>query len=81
VLYIASIRSYFAYSYQDAVSIIREWLDRCDKSRPLVGVSSRTKAYLSAAARVGYLPKGFSDLKTENRQLADLISPDTRQTK
>jgi len=59
-------------SYEDALSIIREWLDRCDRLKPLVGVSSKT--YLSAAARVGYLPQGFSDLKTENRQLADLIS-------
>jgi hypothetical protein len=60
-------------SYEDALSIIREWLGRCDKLRPLVGVSGRTKAYLSAAAKIGYFPKSLSDLKTENKQLADLI--------
>jgi hypothetical protein len=61
-------------SYEDAFSIIRDWLHKCDKLKPLVGVNSRIKSYLSAAARVGYLPISFSDLKTENRQLAELIS-------
>ncbi len=56
-----------------ATSIIREWLDNCDKLRPLVGVKDGIKPNLSAAARVGYLPISFSDLKTENRQLAELI--------
>jgi hypothetical protein len=61
--------------YGDAVSIIRDWLDKCDKLRPLdFSVNDRIKANLSAADRVGYLPIGFSDLKTENRQLAELIS-------
>src|SRR5215831_18359965 len=60
--------------YEDALSIIKEWLDRCDKLKPLVSVNSRIKSYMSAAARVGYLPKSLSDLKTENKELADLIS-------
>jgi hypothetical protein len=39
-------------SPEDAVSIIREWLDRCDKLRPLVNVNSRIKPNLNAAAAV-----------------------------
>ncbi|MFY9870422.1 MAG: hypothetical protein WAK17_11930 [Candidatus Nitrosopolaris sp.] len=51
------------------------WLNKCDKVKPLdFGVNSRIKPDLSAAVRVGYLPISFSHLKTENRQLADLIS-------
>ncbi|MFZ0225035.1 MAG: DNA primase noncatalytic subunit PriX, partial [Candidatus Nitrosopolaris sp.] len=61
-------------SYEDAFSILRDWLDKCDKLRPLVGVNDRIKSNLSAAARKGYLPISFNDLNTENRQLADLIS-------
>jgi hypothetical protein len=61
-------------SYEDAVSIINEWLNRSNKLRPLVGVNDKIKSNLAAAARVGYLPISFSDLKTENRKLADLIS-------
>jgi Primase X len=60
-------------SHEDAMSIIREWLDRCDKLRPLVSVNNRIKPNLTAAER-GYFPISFSRLKTENRQLADLIS-------
>jgi Primase X len=60
-------------SHEDAVSIIREWLDKCDKLRPLVGVIDRIKPNLSAAARVGYLPISFINLKIQNKQLADLI--------
>jgi hypothetical protein len=69
--YLINIRK---LSHEDALSIIREWLDKCDKLRPLVGVSDRIKANLSAAARVGYLPISFSDLEIENRELADFIS-------
>jgi hypothetical protein len=61
-------------SYEDAISITRKWLDKCDKIKPLVGVNDRIKPNLSAAARIGYLPIGFSNLKTENIRLADLIS-------
>ena len=62
-------------SYEDALSIIREWLNKCDKLKPLdFNVDNRIKANLSGAARVGYLPISFSHLKTQNRQLADLIS-------
>ena len=60
--------------YGDAVSVIRMWLDKCDKLKPLVGVNDRIKPNLNAGARKGYLPISFTDLKIENRQLADLIS-------
>jgi len=37
-------------------------------------VNDRIKANLIAAARVGYLPISFSDLKIENREIADLAA-------
>jgi len=61
-------------SYEDAFSIIRVWLDKCSKLKPLIGVNDRIKPDLNAAVRIGYLPISLSDLETENRQLADLIS-------
>jgi len=69
--YLVNVRK---LSYQGAVSIITEWLDKCDKLKPLVGLNDKIKPNLAAAARIGYLPISFSDLKTANRQLADLIS-------
>ncbi len=69
--YLINIRK---MSHEDALNILREWLDRCGRLKPLVGVNSRINSYLSAAARVGYLPIAFIDLKTENRKLAELIS-------
>lgn len=69
--YLINIRK---LSYDHAASIIREWLDKCDKLKPLVGVNDRIKPNLNAAVRKGYLPISFSDLKTENGQLADLIA-------
>jgi Primase X len=69
--YLINIRK---LSHEDALSIIREWLNKCDKLKPLAGVNDRIKPNLSAASRVGYLPIGFDNLKTENRQLAELIS-------
>ena len=56
----------------EGVSIVRDWLDKCDELRPLVGVNNRIKTNLSAAARGG-LPISFDYLKTENKQLAKLI--------
>ena len=69
--YLINIRK---LSQEDAVGIIREWLNKCDKLKPLVGVNDRIKPNLSAASRVGYLPVGFSDLKIENGELAEVIS-------
>jgi hypothetical protein len=40
----------------------------------LVGVNDRINANVSVATRVAYLSIGFSDLKTENVQLANIIS-------
>jgi hypothetical protein len=55
-------------SYEDALSVIRVWLDKCDKIKPLdFSVSSRIKANVSTAGRVGYLPISFSHLKAQNR--------------
>jgi hypothetical protein len=64
-------------SHEDAISVISAWLAKCDKLRPLVGVYDRIKSNLNVAARIGYLPISFNDLKTENRELADLISCQT----
>jgi hypothetical protein len=55
-------------SHEDAVIIIRNWLDKCAKLKPLLGVNDRIRTNLNAAARLGYLPISFSDLKTENRR-------------
>jgi len=69
--YLINIRK---LSHEDALSIIREWLHKCDKLKPLVSVNDRIKPNLNAADRVGYLPISFNNLKVENRELADLIS-------
>ena len=61
-------------SHEDAVGIIRNWLDKCVKLKPLVGVNDRIMVDLNAAAKIGYLPIAFSDLKTENRELANIVS-------
>ncbi|MGA9151213.1 MAG: hypothetical protein WBZ36_11595 [Candidatus Nitrosopolaris sp.] len=60
---------------EDASRIITDRLNKCDKIKSLdFSVNNRIKANLSAAGRVGYLPISFSHLKTQNRELADLIS-------
>jgi hypothetical protein len=69
--YLINIRK---LSHEDALSIIKDWLDKCNKLKPLVSVNDRIKPNLNAAVKKGYLPISYSDLKTENRQLADLIS-------
>jgi hypothetical protein len=61
--------------YEDAISITIDWLNKCDKIKPLdFSVNNRIKANLNAATKTGYLPISFSQLKTQNRELADLIS-------
>jgi hypothetical protein len=69
--YLINIRK---LSYEDACTVITDWLNKCDKLKTLVSVNERIKPNLGAAAKGGYLPISFSDLKTQNRQLADLIS-------
>jgi Primase X len=62
-----------AYDY--AFNIIKNWLDRCDKIKPLdFNGDARIKDALRAATRVGYFHKKFSDLKSENEELCWLIT-------
>jgi hypothetical protein len=62
-------------SYEEALNIIKDWLGKCDKITPLdFSVNNKIKVNLTATAKVGYLPIGFSDLKSENRELYSIIS-------
>jgi hypothetical protein len=62
-------------SYEEALNIIKVWLGKCDKITPLdFGVNNKIKVNLTAAAKVGYHPMGFSDLKAENKELYSIIS-------
>jgi Primase X len=57
-------------AYDDAFNIIKNWLNNCDKARPLdFNANIKIKDALRAATRVGYLHIGFSDLKSENGEL------------
>ena len=57
-------------AYDDAFNIMKNWLDSCDKIRPLdFNANIRIKDALGAATRVGYLPMAFNDLKAEEREL------------
>ena len=70
--YLINIRK---LSYDDAFNVMKSWLDRCDKIRPLdFNANVRIKDALRAATRVGYLHIGFSDLKSENQELYKQIS-------
>ena len=54
---------------------MKNWLDSCDKARPLdFNANLRIKDALRAAIRVGYLPMAFNDLKLENGELYRHIS-------
>jgi non-catalytic primase subunit PriX-like protein len=62
-------------AYDDAFNVTKNWLDECNKIRPLdFNANVKIKDVLRAAARVGYLPMGFSDLKSENGELYRHIS-------
>jgi Primase X len=62
-------------AYDDAFSIMKNWLDSCDKIRPLdFNANVKIKDALKAATRVGYLPMAFDDLKAEERELYRDIS-------
>ena len=70
--YLINIRK---LAYDDAFNITKNWLDRCDKIRPLdFNANVRIKDALRSATRVGYLPIGFSSLKSENEELYRYIS-------
>jgi hypothetical protein len=59
----------------DALNVTKNWLNSCDKLRPLdFNANVKIKDALRAATRVGYLPMGFSDLKSENEELYRYIS-------
>jgi hypothetical protein len=70
--YLINIRK---LAYDDAFNTIKNWLDNCDKERPLdFNANIKIKDTLRAATRVGYLHIGFSDLKSENGELYKQIS-------
>jgi hypothetical protein len=58
---------------EEAYSIIKDWLDKCDKLEKL-NFNSKTKIKdgLKGASK-GYLPISMEKLKEENRQLYDLV--------
>jgi hypothetical protein len=62
-------------TYDDAFNVIKNWLDSCDNINPLdFNANVKIKDALRAATRIGYLPIGFSDLKSENVELYRYIS-------
>ena len=70
--YLINIRK---LAYDHAFNIIKNWLNNCDKVRPLdFNPNIKIKEALKSATRVGYLHIGFSDLKLENRELYKHIS-------
>jgi Primase X len=70
--YLVNIRK---LTYDDAFNAIKNWLDSCDKVRPLdFNANIKIKDALRAASRVGYFPIRFSDLKLENGELYRHIS-------
>jgi hypothetical protein len=61
--------------YDDAFNVAKDWLNNCDKIRPLdFNANIKIKDALRAASRVGYLPMAFNDLKAENVELYRYIS-------
>jgi len=58
---------------EEAYSVMKEWLDKCDKLEQL-NFNSKTKIKdgLKGASK-GFLPISMEKLKEENRQLYDLI--------
>ncbi|MGC1931720.1 MAG: hypothetical protein WA667_22350 [Candidatus Nitrosopolaris sp.] len=61
--------------YDDAFNVTKNWLDSCEKIRPLdFNANVKIKDALRAATRVGYLPMAFNDLKAEDGQLYRHIS-------
>jgi hypothetical protein len=53
-------------TYDDGFKAIKNWLNSCDKVRPLdFNANVKIKYTLRAASRVGYHPMAFSDLESE----------------
>ncbi|MFZ0510272.1 MAG: DNA primase noncatalytic subunit PriX [Candidatus Nitrosopolaris sp.] len=70
--YLINIRK---LAYDDAFNTTKNWLNNCDKVRPLdFNASTKIKDALRAATRIAYLHIGFSDLKSENGELYKHIS-------
>jgi hypothetical protein len=70
--YLINIRK---HAYDDAFNIMKNWLNNCDKVKPVdFNANVRIKDVLRAATRVGYLPMAFNDLKAENEELYGHIS-------
>ena len=58
---------------EEAYSVMKEWLDKCDKIEKLNFNSKiKIKDGLRGASR-GYFPISMEKLKEENRQLYDLV--------
>jgi hypothetical protein len=68
------IRPVKKIAYDDAFNTMKNWLDSCDKIRPLDFNANIKRDALRAATRVGYLPMAFNDLKSENGELYRHIS-------
>ncbi len=70
--YLINIRK---LGYDDAFNLTKNWLDSCEKIKPLnFNGDVRIRDAVRAATRVGYLHKKFSDLKSENEELYRRIS-------
>ena len=62
-------------AYDDAFNVTKNWLEGCNKIRPLdFNASVKIKDAVKAATRVGYLPMAFNDLKSEDGELYRHIS-------
>jgi hypothetical protein len=58
---------------EEAYSVMKEWLDKCDKLEQLnFNPKTKIKDGLNGASK-GYLPISMDKLKEENRQLHDLV--------
>src|SRR5436190_23998470 len=58
---------------EEAYSVMKEWLDKCDKLEKLNFNSKiKVKEGLKGASK-GYFPISMDKLKEENRQLYDLV--------
>jgi hypothetical protein len=57
-------------AYDNAFNVTKNWLNSCDKIRPLdFDANVRIKDALRAATRVGFVPMAFNVLKLENEEI------------
>lgn len=58
---------------EEAYSVMKDWLDKCDKLEKLIfNPKVKIKEGLKGASK-GYFPISMEKLKEENKQLYDLI--------